>query len=165
MKRRPAALRLIPHGDPPGTLLRRLQEDLPRLLPVVVELGDPLSPRPGTQVLDHLLDHAGEDWILALTTLPLVSGTGDRVFGEAVVGGVGAVVSVNALGHGDDARLRHRVVACAVHEVGHLAGLDHCADPACAMYPSRDLADTDRKGPGMCAGCAACVRSGALRRA
>ncbi len=47
----------------------------------------------------------------------------------------------------------HRVLVEAVHELGHTYGLSHCSDPACVMYFSQTIADTDRKGPTFCAAC------------
>ena len=41
----------------------------------------------------------------------------------------------------------------AVHEVGHVAGLGHCARPRCVMFASDDLPQTDHKGPDPCAAC------------
>lgn len=38
----------------------------------------------------------------------------------------------------------------AVHEVGHVLGLQHCDDPKCVMWFSSTLSDTDAKGPGFC---------------
>ncbi len=52
-------------------------------------------------------------------------------------------------------RFLRRVGIEAVHEVGHLLGYAHCADRACAMHFSHTLADTDRKGPGLCPACRA----------
>ncbi|MDI6852630.1 MAG: archaemetzincin family Zn-dependent metalloprotease [Deltaproteobacteria bacterium] len=48
---------------------------------------------------------------------------------------------------------RERALKEAVHELGHLMGLEHCSDPACIMFFSNSLADTDRKGPGFCPRC------------
>jgi archaemetzincin len=39
--------------------------------------------------------------------------------------------------------------------MGHLLGLSNCVDTRCAMYPTEDPADSDRKGPGLCGMCRA----------
>jgi archaemetzincin len=40
-----------------------------------------------------------------------------------------------------------------VHELGHLLGLTHCADPNCVMYFSKTISDTDNKSINMCSNC------------
>jgi archaemetzincin len=49
--------------------------------------------------------------------------------------------------------LKERALKEALHESGHLLGLGHCPNPACIMFFSNSLADTDRKGPGFCPEC------------
>jgi archaemetzincin len=81
-----------------------------------------------------------------------------RVFGEAAVGAGCAVVGLGPLDSGsrcDAATLLDRAVKVCVHELGHAAGLEHCADRACVMHPSRDIADVDRKDKHFCRRCAA----------
>jgi len=46
-----------------------------------------------------------------------------------------------------------RAVTEAVHELGHTLGLAHCNDPACAMFRSDTIADTDTKNPEYCPSC------------
>ncbi len=79
------------------------------------------------------------------------------VFGDADRDAGAALFSVARLSHADPEKLRRRVRVEAVHEVGHLLGLSHCADWRCAMFLSRDAADSDRKGPGLCASCQAAL--------
>jgi archaemetzincin len=49
--------------------------------------------------------------------------------------------------------LKERALKETLHELGHLLGLGHCPNPACIMFFSNSLADTDRKGPGFCPKC------------
>jgi archaemetzincin len=79
------------------------------------------------------------------------------VFGEAAVGAGCAVVGLGALDAAtasSGTTLLDRAVKVALHELGHAAGLEHCADPVCVMYPARDIADLDRKDKHFCARCA-----------
>jgi archaemetzincin len=48
-----------------------------------------------------------------------------------------------------------RAVKEAVHELGHIKGLEHCPDPGCVMYFSNALGDTDHKGYQFCPRCRA----------
>lgn len=78
------------------------------------------------------------------------------VFGQAELSGEAAIVSTARLKSGTDSdeiymkRLRTEVV----HEVMHLAGMEHCPNPYCVMYFSSNISDTDRKGEELCAVCA-----------
>lgn len=75
------------------------------------------------------------------------------VFGDTDRDAQAAIYSVLRLQHSDPERVKRRIQVEAVHAVGHLLGLSHCPDPRCAMFLSRDSADADRKGPGVCATC------------
>ncbi len=76
---------------------------------------------------------------------------GEFVFSDADRDAGAAVVAIGRLG--DEPGLRRRVQVEAVHALGHVLGLATCNDARCAMYPSRDTSDSDRKGPGLCASC------------
>ena len=54
---------------------------------------------------------------------------------------------------GNPQLFKERALKEALHELGHLSGLGHCPHPACVMFFSNSLADTDRKGPGFCPEC------------
>lgn len=151
-------VRLVPLGGVSPELLDRLADGLRRHLPVQpVLVEEPMaatSPLPASAALDALLARVRPGgWCLGVTAAPLRGEAGEEVFGQATVGGPVAVVSAHPFA---DA---HGLVATAVHELGHAAGLEHCAAAACAMYPSRSARETDGKGPGLCGACA-----GALRR-
>lgn len=48
---------------------------------------------------------------------------------------------------------KERVVKEAIHEIGHMFGLEHCADKRCVMHFSNTLGDTDIKGYRLCQKC------------
>ena len=83
------------------------------------------------------------------------------VFGLADMRRRTAVISLARLNpefygqSGNPRLLNERSLKEAVHELGHLMGLGHCSNPACIMFFSNTLADTDRKGPGFCPACRA----------
>ncbi len=68
-----------------------------------------------------------------------------------------AVFSLARLAHADAEKVKRRVQVETVHAAGHLLGLSHCSDYRCAMFFSRDAADSDRKGPGLCGSCRAAL--------
>ncbi|HSD19011.1 MAG TPA: archaemetzincin [Anaeromyxobacter sp.] len=83
---------------------------------------------------------------LFLPDAPYIIGDADRDAGAAVF-------SLARLAHADPERVKRRTQVETVHGAGHLLGLSHCSDFRCAMFLSRDAADSDRKGPGLCASC------------
>ncbi len=90
------------------------------------------------------------DGDLFLPDAPYVIGDADRDAGAAVF-------SLARLSHGEPDAVRRRARVETVHGAGHLLGLSHCTDFRCAMFYSRDAADADRKGPGLCASCRAAL--------
>ena len=87
---------------------------------------------------------------LFLPDAPYVIGDADRDAGAAVF-------SLARLSHADPEKVKRRAQVETVHGAGHLFGLSHCTDFRCAMFFSRDAADSDRKGPGLCASCRAAL--------
>jgi len=119
-----------------------------------------------TALLVHLKRHyapalgAGER-VLALLPFDLFIPILTYVFGEAEVGGSVAVVSYCRLAPeryglpADEALLGARLLKEAVHELGHVSSLVHCAEQTCVMHASSYVEDIDLKGPSFCGSCAA----------
>lgn len=160
-------LELIPAGGVALELLHALGAELDALLPTRHQVGEPLAAEGEAlsgALLDALIARADaervdprEAWLLAVSGGELRAPGHGRVFGEAAVGAGCAVVGLAPLdaGSGSTATaLLERAVKVCVHEMGHAAGLEHCADRACVMYPSRDIADVDRKDKLFCRRCA-----------
>jgi archaemetzincin len=82
------------------------------------------------------------------------------VIGDADRDACAAIFSLHRLSHAEPDAIRRRARAESVHAVGHLLGLSHCTDFRCAMFFSRDAADVDRKGPGLCGSCRAALGLG-----
>ncbi len=82
------------------------------------------------------------------------------VFGLARKGGGACLVSIartdpSFYGLPRDQELRDgRAVAEILHELGHLAGLDHCRDRGCLMSFAGNVEKVDTRGSRFCAGCA-----------
>lgn len=101
----------------------------------------------------------GYDLILGIADVDLYVPQLNFVFGEAdVLRGI-AVISLTRLREefyrswSDRRLLIQRAVKEAIHEIGHLFGLDHCQDRKCIMFFSNSIRDTDIKGPGFCKFC------------
>jgi archaemetzincin len=170
-------LQIVPVGGavPPPWLAR----ELARRFGAHTTLADPLPVDPSwvdeargqllsSAVVDALIDRVEDatcdpehHWALAVADADLYAGEHDFVFGEATVGGCCAVIGLARLrmeGGDDPAVFRRRVLTEAVHELGHVAGLEHCADERCVMFFSGSLGDTDRKGTEPCQACAALLQ-------
>jgi archaemetzincin len=167
----PLTIRLISVGSLPPAMLGFLQEGLRRELGADVRVGDTL-PLPascpeglrqyrGEPFLAALAAarRSGDEFILGVTNVDLTVPGLNFIFGLADPASRGAIISLARLypeyyGQPRDPGLfKARALKEAIHELGHLWGLGHCPDPACIMFFSNTLADTDRKGPGFCSRC------------
>ena len=83
------------------------------------------------------------------------------VFGLARQGGTACVVSLartdpEFYGLPRDAELRDGRAVCEIlHELGHLATLEHCADRGCLMSFAGNIEKVDTRGSQFCGSCAA----------
>lgn len=110
------------------------------------------------EVVDFLIARAPDPhqpacWTLALTNRDLRAPARSFVFGEATLRGAWAVVSTARLRTHDPRILVQRIVQEALHEIGHLAGIDHCETSACTMHPSTSVEEIDSKSGGFCTRC------------
>ncbi len=114
-----------------------------------------------TLLLEYLalINPGGYAKYLGVTEADLYAGRLNFVFGEAVLNGQYAVVSLHRLrpefyGNPPDRRLfEARVLKEAVHELGHTFGLTHCENPECVMHFSNSIIDTDVKKSQPCLNC------------
>lgn len=112
-------------------------------------------------LLDILLKQEAppDEYRLGLTEVDLCIPILTFVFGEALVRGHAAVVSLHrlrqtfyGLPHDPDLLL-HRLEKEILHELGHAAGLIHCKDFRCAMAFSNAVGQVDLKEARFCASC------------
>ncbi|MCM8799917.1 MAG: archaemetzincin family Zn-dependent metalloprotease [Candidatus Omnitrophica bacterium] len=100
-----------------------------------------------------------EGLILAILDVDLYTESLNFIFGEARLQERIALISITRLRQEfyglakDDKIFYQRVLKEAVHELGHLFGLSHCANPKCVMHFSNSLLDTDIKDYKFCPLC------------
>jgi archaemetzincin len=164
-------IQLIPRGPVPEEVLLFLKSGLAAGLEAQVSVA-PAMPLPGDAYEASRRQHRAEAFVhglpappaarrlaLAVTGVDLYVPGLNFVFGLADTRRRAAVISLARLnpefyGLQENPRLlKERALKEAVHELGHLLGLEHCPDPACIMFFSNTLAETDRKGPGFCPSC------------
>lgn len=170
----PRRLQIVAVGGADAGLLQALATELDQRLGTASTPGEPLpldndwwdderGRYRSSPIVDALLaraERSGCDprdcWWLGVAEAELCAPGFDVVFGEATVAGPCAVVglaSLRAPSPDGIPALWPRLVTSALHELGHLAGADHCGDPECVMFPSSAIADTDRKGSSFCGSC------------
>lgn len=110
----------------------------------------------------HALSEAQKEGLaLAIADVDLYAEGLNFVFGEAEFGGQFAVISLTRLRQSFYSLPENKDVFIerakkeAVHELGHVFGLEHCLDPECVMHFSNSLRDTDRKSSSFCSRCQA----------
>jgi len=75
------------------------------------------------------------------------------VYGESQLGGHAAVISFHRLFHINRQVTFERGAKIAVHEAGHLLGLEHCREPGCLMRFSKQLEQLDLLPMHFCSAC------------
>jgi archaemetzincin len=168
----PWRIHLIPCGPVPPGIIASLKDGLQQELAAeVIQSGE--MPVPANAYSARRRQYLAETFIpllapprpsqgdlaLGITAVDLYVPGLNFVFGLADSRQRCAVISLARLnpesyGLPPDPKLfQERALKEAVHELGHLLGLGHCRNPACIMFFSNSLADTDRKGPGFCPEC------------
>jgi archaemetzincin len=109
--------------------------------------------------LHGILSLAQQEKALEITDIDLYAEGLNFVFGEAELGGQCAVISLTRLRQGfyslpeNKTNFLERAIKEAIHELGHVYGLEHCPDSDCVMHFSNSLLDTDRKNASFCPRC------------
>jgi len=166
---------LIPMGAIEGRVLDALEKDLALKFgrrverhPPVQMPADAFHPARNQyfssfilQKLHALFEDRKKDTFLAVGDVDLYAEGLNFVFGEAEFGGRFAVISITRLRQSFYSLAENmdvfmgRAKKEAVHELGHVFGLEHCPDAVCVMHFSNSLLDTDRKSASFCSRCQA----------
>jgi archaemetzincin len=163
---------LIPVGNIEEGILKEIASAAEKAFPFRAEMGHPVDIPENAfnakrqqyhstliiEALSRLKDH-GSDLILGIVDKDLYVPQLNFVFGEADIRRGIAIISLFRLRQEfyrlrPDSRLFiERAIKEAIHEIGHLCGLEHCHEKRCIMYFSNTIRDTDIKGPGFCKSC------------
>jgi archaemetzincin len=156
---------LAPVGEFPLDLLRRLSARTG--IPVAPGRVDPAPAwNPSRRQYDStrllmLLKTVSDGVVVGATAHDLYVPVLTFVFGEAEMPGRAAVFSIHRLREefyglpGNAGLLEERAIRELRHEVGHLHGLAHCPDWACAMSSSHAVERVDSKSEHYCRDCRA----------
>lgn len=164
-----AKVSVHPIGEIPGEVLREIASGLEKVYNAPAVIGDPFpvpkvtyNPRRRQYYSPSILvflQPEPEKLLLGVCDLDLYAPGLNFVFGQADPRLGVAIISLTRLRPEfyrlppDESLFKLRAVKEAVHEVGHLYGLNHCPDRSCVMAFSNSLEDTDKKGVDLCPSC------------
>ena len=146
---------IVPLGFADQGLLSALCAEIGRIFPMRGQYH-------ATRILEHLVASDRNSFrLLGVTAVDLFTPIMRYVFGEAMLQGRAALVSMYRLGivspqgdhPGDRSIFVGRVFKEGIHELGHTFGLTHCKDPTCVMSASLDMTRIDAKSTRLCYYC------------
>ena len=106
----------------------------------------------------EILENNPAEAVLGICKKDLYEPNLNFIFGLASPKDQVAVVSLVRLLDDNKKLFFERIKKEAIHEIGHLFGLDHCQDRLCAMSFSNNLADVDFKKSALCPNCQKLLR-------
>ncbi len=151
-----------------ATLARRIESEFGLPTQILENLEEPAyafnverRQYDSSAILKRLLSQVPEevDKVIGITGVDLYIPVLTFVFGQAQLGGKGALVSSHRLRqefYGLEPRkelLNQRLVKEVLHELGHVFGLTHCGDPRCVMHFANSVREIDGKEDKFCPQC------------
>lgn len=101
----------------------------------------------------EILENKPAEAILGICKKDLYLANLSFVFGLASPKDQVAIISLARLSDDNKKLFFARLGKEAIHEIGHLFGLDHCEDKLCAMSFSNSIGDVDIKKSELCPNC------------
>jgi len=165
-------IEIIPLDSIEFSILAYLKENLTTVFNTEVELIQPfpapkhaLNKKRGQYSSEIILDFLSQikkeksKIILAVIDKDLYASWLNFVFGMADPSQKVCIISLTRLRQSywnlpeDRSLFLERTLKEAVHEIGHVLGLEHCPGPKCVMHFSNSLLDTDKKEWQFCPRC------------
>lgn len=166
-------VKLVPVGSTDKAILEMLKKPIEEVFSTSVRIGNRIelpeescNSQRGQYLASIILDKLPLDnTVLGVVDADIYYSKLNFVFGLADIAGQRAIISPVRLRNefyglpGNNNLFYDRLIKEAVHELGHIHGLDHCHRPTCVMHFSNSLQDTDFKGWKFCSICREKVRA------
>jgi len=162
-------LNIIPIGKIDQKILDYLKVELERKFGLKVEIAESMespdyayNPKRRQYLAEAILERIikiSDGINLGMVDVDLYTPDLNFVFGTAFPLGKSAVISLARLRQEfyglpkNEILFKERVIKEAIHELGHVFGLNHCRDPECVMHFSNTILDTDKKSSSFCSNC------------
>ncbi len=164
-------IEIVPIGEIDKEFLSQVRERLSEIFPYEIKIGEKIEiPKNvfnrkrrqyySPKILSEInKTRKGEEILLGVVDIDLYVEGLNFIFGQASVKERVGIISLFRLHpefyrkERDEELFLRRTLTEAVHELGHIFGLNHCPNPSCVMFFSNSIFDTDRKGYKFCPKC------------
>lgn len=161
-------IKLYPLEEIDEVLVKFVKRGIRKNLNIFVKIGNPLKIPKGSysaerkqfsscKILNHVLDNdVVKTPAILVIDKDLYARSLNFVFGQADPVRKICIFSITRLKSSyynltrDEELLKKRSLKEAIHEIGHIYGLNHCKNPKCVMHFSNSLPHTDKKSCHFC---------------
>jgi archaemetzincin len=162
-------IKIIPLGEVSETILEKVREELKFRFRMVGQIN-PIEKLPESSfnkfrnqyrsdLVLQFLEKQHKDRVIGITKEDLYTQGLNYIFGQAKLKGKTALLSIARLDpvffHQpvNEDLYEKRILKEAVHEVGHMLGLEHCNKRGCVMNFSNTIGEVDKKTNYLCDMC------------